>query len=106
MRLALLPPLLLLCTLVACDAVDTMKEGFKHSNEVSAVLEKKLGLKNTVGFAWSNGVLESVSVNFAGLPKDKGLPEILDQAQKAVAAEFKQTPTQIVISFVVRSAKE
>jgi hypothetical protein len=38
-----------------CDAVDSMRNGFKHSQAVSAELEKSLGLKSFVGFNWNNG---------------------------------------------------
>ena len=98
-----IPFLLLLAslTLCGCDAVDTMKEGFAHSQAVSAELEKSIGLKSYVGFNWNNGSLTSVNVTFEGIPKDKSLPEIGEAAKTAVLKQFKQEPKQIVVAFTI-----
>lgn len=87
--------------LSGCGPIDTMKEGFAHSKAVSAELEKTLGLKSQVGFNWSNGSLTSVSVNFQGAPTDATLAEVIAKSKAAVAAEFKQTPRQLVVAFAV-----
>ena len=92
---------MLIATITACDAVDSMKEGFAHTEAVSAKLEKTVGLKPFVGFNWHNGSLTSVTVMFPGLPPDGTLSDIAAKARQAVAGEFKQTPKQIVISFSV-----
>ena len=101
MRLRLLPLVMLVVTITACDAVDSMKEGFAHSQAVSDKLEKTVGLKSFVGFNWNNGSLTSVTVTFQGLPPDGALSDIAEKARQAIAAEFKQTPKQIVISFSI-----
>jgi hypothetical protein len=82
-------------------AIDTMKEGFAHSKAISTELEKSLGLKSQVGFNWVNGSLTSVSVNFQGAPANATVPEVIAKSKAAVVAEFKQTPKQIVVAFVV-----
>ncbi len=98
----LIATLLLAATLLfACDAVDTVREGFAHSEAVSTELEKSLGVKSFIGFNWNNKVLNSVTVTFQGIPTDHPLPEIAEIARKAVINEFKQEPKQISIAFVV-----
>ena len=89
--------------LVACGPVDTLKEGFAHSQAVSESLEKTLGVKSFVGFNWSNGALDSVSVTFRGIPANMPLADIVEKSKQAVASEFKQVPAQIVISFAVKN---
>ena len=84
-----------------CDSVDSLKEGFAHSEAVSASLEKSLGEKPFVGFSWNNGSLTSVSITFKGIPRNAGLADIAGEARTAVLAEFKQTPKQVVISFSI-----
>jgi hypothetical protein len=91
--------------LCACDAVDTVKEGFKHGQAVSDELEKSLGAKSFVGFNWNNGSLTSVEVRFQGLPQNHTLQEIADVSHQAVLREFKQDPRQIVIAFALESGK-
>lgn len=94
--------ILAVLALAGCDAFDTFKEGFEHSQAVSAELEKSLGTKSFVGFNWHNGTLNSVSVTFEGVPKNRTLDEIADIARAAVLKEFKQKPEQIVISFSLK----
>lgn len=94
--------MLALPTLMAgCGPVDSLKKGFAHSQAVSAAREKSLGLKSFVGFNWNNGSLTSGNVTFQGLPGDVPLAEVVDQSKRAVIAEFKQTPKQIVVAFAV-----
>ena len=76
-----------------------MKEGFAHSQAVSDKLEKTVGLKSFVGFNWNNGSLTSVNVTFQGVPPNEALSDIVEKSKQAIAAEFKQTPKQIVIGF-------
>lgn len=90
-----------LLLLTGCDAVDAVQNGFKHTQAISADLEKSLGMKSQVGFNWNNGVLTSVSINFQDLPKTHRLREIASLVRKEVAHEFKQKPRQITISFSV-----
>jgi hypothetical protein len=90
-----------LLLLVACDAVDTIKEGFAHAEAVSTKLEASLGLKSQVGFNWNNGALVSVTVTFTGVPNTPSLTEITARTKDAVLAEFKQTPRTLVVAFSV-----
>jgi hypothetical protein len=87
--------------LAACGPIDSLKEGFAHSQAVSTRLEKSVGLKSFVGFNWSNGVLTSVNVTFQGLPAQTGLSEIADKSKQAIVEEFKQAPRQVVIAFAI-----
>lgn len=93
--------LAMLLLLAGCDAVDAVKEGFKHSQAVSAELEKSLGVKSFVGFNWNNGVLTTINVNFQTLPKEHRIDEIAKDVRAAVAHEFKKAPKKITISFTV-----
>ncbi len=94
--------ILLLLSLTACDAVNTVKEGFDHSQAVANALEKSVGMKPFVGFNWNNGVLALVSVNFDGIPKDKPVAEIAELAQVEIKKHFKQKPTQIMLGFSIK----
>jgi hypothetical protein len=93
--------LALLSMMAGCGPIDSLKEGFAHSQAVSAELEKSLGLKSLVGFNWHNGSLTSVNVTFQGVPGNVPLADVVDQSKRAVIAEFKQTPKQIVVAFAV-----
>lgn len=101
MRIRLLFPILVAATLTACNAVDTMTEGFAHSKAVADKLEKAVGVKSFVGFNWNNGSLTSVSVTFEGIPKDVVLADIAAKSKQTIVEEFKQTPKQVVISFSI-----
>jgi len=89
--------------LAGCGPVDTLKEGLAHSQAVSESLEKTLGVKPFVGFNWSNGTLASVSLTFQGIPANVPLTDIVDKSERAVAAEFKQLPPQVLISFALKT---
>jgi hypothetical protein len=91
----------LVALIAACGPLDTMKEGFAHSKAVSDELERSLGLKSFVGFNWNNGSLTSVNVTFQGIPANISLAEIAAKSKQAIAAEFKQTPKQVVIAFSI-----
>lgn len=88
-------------SLAGCGAVDTVTEGFKHSQEVASDLEKSVGAKPFVGFNWSNGSLSNVSVNFEGIPAGTSVEQIAQLSRQSIAARFKQPPKQVVISFTV-----
>ena len=87
--------------LFGCGPVDSLKEGFAHSQAVAADLEKSLGVKSFVGFNWNNGSLTSVNVTFQGIPPNVPLAEIAAKSKAAVTSQFKQTPKQVVVSFVI-----
>lgn len=103
MRCRVLAVMSIALALTACGPVDTLKEGFAHSKAVSENLEKTLGVKSFVGFNWSNGSLDSVSVTFEGIPANVPLADIVEKSKRAVANEFKQLPSQVVISFAVKT---
>ena len=84
--------------LAACDAVDSMTEGYSHAEAVSTKLENSLGLKSQVGFNWHNGTLVSVTVTFSGVPNTPSLADISAHARDAVRAEFKQRPKTLVVA--------
>ena len=62
---------LVLFSLSACNAYDTMTEGFKHSQDVAADIEEAVGSRPFVGFNWSNGSLASINVTFTGIPAER-----------------------------------
>ncbi|GAA5162960.1 hypothetical protein [Viridibacterium curvum] len=90
----------LLATLLAsCGVFDTMKEGFKHSEDVAAELEKSVGSKPFVGFNWNNGILTNINISFEGIPADKTTAEIAALARTSISQHFKQTPKSLIVSF-------
>lgn len=93
--------LLTVLTLAAagCGAMNTMTEGFNHSQEVADDLGGAVGSKPFVGFNWSNGSLSNVTVTFEGIPAGKSTEEIAALSRNSIRARFKQEPQNIVISF-------
>ena len=92
---------LVVLTLAACDAVNTVTEGFNHARAVERDLEGSIGVKPNVGFNWNNGRLTSVTVTFPRLIESKPLHELAEAARAAVGREFKQTPDAILLAFAV-----
>jgi len=93
--------LLLGLSLAACDAVNTMTEGFNHAKAVETDLEGSTGVRPNVGFSWNNGRLTSVTVTYPRLNDTKPLPELAATIREAVTKEFKQKPDKIVVAFAV-----
>lgn len=88
--------------LTGCGPIDSLKEGFAHSQAVSAELEKALGVRSFVGFNWNNGALTSVNVTFEGIPPNVPLAEIVAKSQEAITSQFKQKPEQVVVGFAIK----
>ena len=93
--------LVLALTLAACDAVNTLTDGFAHARAVEKDLEGSTGVKPNVGFNWNNGRLTSVTVTFPRLIESKPLHELAEAARVSVGREFKQTPDNIMLAFAV-----
>ena len=91
--------LVIALSLAACDAVNTVTDGFKQAQAVEKDLEQSVGIKPQVGFNWNNGQLRSVTVMFPRMPDTMTLPEVAGAVRAAVGKEFKQTPDNIVLSF-------
>ena len=94
--------LVLMLALAACDAVNTVTEGFNHAKAVEKDLEGSTGVKPSVGFNWNNGRLTSVTVTFPRLIESKPVHELAEAARASVGREFKQTPENILLAFAVR----
>jgi hypothetical protein len=86
-------------TLVACDAVNTVTEGFSHAQAVETDLEQATGVRPKVGFNWNSGRLVSVTVQYPRLVESKRLGELAETARASVSKQFKQTPENIVLAF-------
>jgi uncharacterized protein YceK len=93
--------LILLLLLAGCGAVDSMTEGFKHTQEVASDLEKSVGSRPFVGFNWNNGSLTNVNVTFSKVPKGKSIEELIEISRNSISKYFKQTPNQITVAFSV-----
>jgi hypothetical protein len=85
--------------LAACDAVNTVTEGFQYAKAVEADVEQATGVKPQVGFNWTNGRLVSVTVAFPRIYDAKPLGELADTIRTSVKTQFKQTPENIVLAF-------
>ena len=88
-------------SLAACDAVNTVTEGFTQAKAVESELEQSTGIRPQVGFNWSNGRLVAVTVSFPRLYEGKPLGELAGAVKNSVATQFKQAPEHIVLSFAV-----
>jgi hypothetical protein len=86
-------------SLAACDAVNTLSEGFSHAKAVESDLEQSTGVKPQVGFNWNNGRLISVTVAFPRLYEAKPLRELAELTRASVTQQFKQKPENIVLAF-------
>jgi hypothetical protein len=95
---------LLAIGLVGCDAVSTVTDGLKYKAAVEEDLAKATGVKPQVGFNWNNGRLVLVTVMFSKVYAGQPLGELAETVRHAVTAEFKQTPENIELSFLI-SAK-
>jgi len=93
--------LLLTVALAGCDAVNTLRDGLKHTKAIESDLAEKTGVKPNVGFSWNNGTLTSVTVSFPKLYEEKPLRELAALTRVAVTKEFKQTPKTILLSFAL-----
>lgn len=93
--------LLLLLCLSACDSASTLKHGLAQSQAVAAELERHMGGKPQVGFAWNNGALTQVTITFDGIPQGQTLQQITTRANGAIRKHFKQTPQRVVVAFSI-----
>lgn len=95
--------LILAISLTGCGVVDTMVDGAKHVTAVENDLQASTGLRPRVGFRWSNGQLESVTVMFPRLYNGKPLAELATMVRSSVIRQFKQAPKAIVLAFSLAS---
>jgi hypothetical protein len=100
----LIAVLLLLC-LSACDSASTLKNGLVQSQAVAAELERHMGSKPQVGFAWNNGALTQVTVTFDGIPQEQNLQQITARASSAIRKHFKQTPQRVIVAFAITASE-
>jgi hypothetical protein len=83
---------------------DIMTNGFAYTRAVERNLETSTQVKPDVGFNWSNGRLELVTVTFPGIPETKPLRELAEEVRAVVYQEFKQRPQKIVLGFALRKS--
>ena len=95
---------LLTIGLAGCDVVSTLTDGFKYKAAVEEDLAKATGVKPQVGFNWNNGRLVLVTVMFPKVYDGQPLAQLAETVRHAVTTEFKQTPENIELAFVI-SAK-
>ena len=88
-------------SLAGCSAVDLISKGMAYSKAVATDLERDTGVKPEVGFNWHNGILNSVTINFHDIPKQKTLSEIAELSRASIKSHFKQVPQQIVVGFTL-----
>ena len=88
--------------LCGCDVVSTVTEGFKEAKAVETDLQQATGMRPDVGFNWNNGTLVQVTVVFPRPYDGKPIGELVAAVQHAVAAEFKQKPQAILLTFEIK----
>ncbi|NTU43153.1 MAG: hypothetical protein HGA78_08915 [Nitrospirales bacterium] len=94
--------LIVALSLTSCKAIETVQHGVEQSHAAEEDIEKAVGTRPSVGFSWENGILKSVTIEFAALPQEKSLQEIKESALAAVKRRFMQEPDEIVISFSIK----
>jgi hypothetical protein len=92
--------LVLALGLAGCDI---MTNGFAYTRAVENNLQASTHVRPHVGFNWSNGRLEVVTVTFPGIP-DKPVRELADEVRATVYREFKQKPMKIVLGFELKKS--
>jgi hypothetical protein len=92
--------LVLAVGLVGCDV---MINGFSYTRAVEKDLQSSTGVKPEVGFQWSNGRFERVTVTFPKIP-DKPLRELADEVRATVHKDFKDKPQTIVLGFALKKS--
>jgi hypothetical protein len=93
--------LLIAFSLAGCDVVSTFTDGFKYKAAVEEALAKTTGVKPQVGFNWTNGRLVLVTVLFPKVYDGQPLPQLAETVRRAVTTEFKQTPENIELAFLI-----
>ena len=88
-------------SLAGCDVVSTFTDGFKYKAAVEDDLAKATGIKPQVGFNWTNGRLVLVTVLFPKVYDGEPLGKLAETVRRAVTSEFKQTPENIELAFVI-----
>jgi hypothetical protein len=88
---------------VGLAGCDILTNGFRYTRAVEKNLQASTHVKPEVGFNWSNGRFEVVTVTFPGIP-DKPLRELADEVRATVYREFKQKPMKIVLSFELKKS--
>src|SRR5262245_49226719 len=96
--------LALTISLGACEAVNTLVDGFRQAKSVEDELEQSTGVRPSVGFNWNNGRLTSVTVTFPSVYDAKPLPELAETVRATVRNNFKQTPGAVVLGFALGSS--
>lgn len=88
-------------SLAGCGAAELISNGFAYTRAVEADLEQATGMRPTVGFNWSNGRFQSVTVTFPRLYAARPLGELATTVREVVAREFKPAPDTIVLCFAL-----
>jgi hypothetical protein len=86
---------------IGCDAIDSVTDGFKHTQAVATELEQAAGARPFVAFNWHNGSLTDVTITFDGVPAGPPLAELVVLARSSVRSHFKQTPERVTVAFSV-----
>ena len=89
---------------VALAGCDVLTNGYAHIQAVGRNLEASTRVKPEVGFKWSNGRFEQVTVTFPSIPETRSLRELADEVRATVYKEFKDKPQTIVLGFELKKS--
>jgi hypothetical protein len=82
-------------------------QGFKEAKAaVESDLQQATGARADVGLDWKNENLVQVTAAFPQLYDSKPIGELAADVGKAVAAEFKQEPQTILLTFDIKSGSD
>jgi hypothetical protein len=88
----------------SCEMVTQINDGMAHSTAAATAIEKQVGVKPEVGFNFQNGTFSQATVQFRAVPATP-LPQLEKIVREAVALEFKDEPSALVIAFTYEKAR-
>src|SRR5580704_9691670 len=88
-------------SLTACSALKTVYDGFRQARATETALASETGVRPSVGFDWSNGVLTQVRVQFPGFVKAHPAEDLAAATRKAVRDNFSQPPRSLMLQFEI-----
>jgi hypothetical protein len=92
---------LALTLLFGCGFFDSTVELYNQSKEVEAEMSRELGVETFVGFNYTNGSLNDVTIAFIGMPENLPVEEMVARAKSSVSSHFESSPKQVTVSITV-----
>lgn len=102
----LIPLLVTLLLLTACDAVQWAEEMIEIQSAIQAEIQQKHGLSAEIGWNYTNGVLELVEIQFEETEvEDMTVSELRELSAPIILEHFEQVPQLIVLQVGLNDVK-